>query len=324
MAIKLTTVVETDKNMPELTHCHHILSMGSCFADNIGERLKLSGFSLDANPFGVLYNPLSIAEALQQLMDNRRYTQADLIQVGNLWHSNMHHGSFSSSAADEVLTAINTRLESASALVAGRLDRLIVTFGSAYVYTEKQSGAVVSNCHKRSERDFNRRRISVAEIVSTYVPLIDTLLLRNPSLKIIFTVSPIRHVRDGLSANQLSKSTLLLAVDELCRRNPEVCHYFPSYEIMMDELRDYRFYADDLVHPSPVAVEYIWERFAQTHFSDETRRVGAECESINKSLQHRPLHPDSEEYKRFLGQIVLKIRRLKEKYPYLELDYGGE
>jgi hypothetical protein len=183
---------------------------------------------------------------------------------------------------------------------------------------------VVSNCHKRSERDFNRRRISVAEIVSTYVPLIDTLLLRNPSLKIIFTVSPIRHVRDGLSANQLSKSTLLLAVDELCRRNPEVCHYFPSYEIMMDELRDYRFYADDLVHPSPVAVEYIWERFAQTHFSDETRRVGAECESINKSLQHRPLHPDSEEYKRFLGQIVLKIRRLKEKYPYLELDYGGE
>jgi hypothetical protein len=321
MAIKLTTVVDIDKNLPELSHRHRIMSMGSCFADNIGTRLKSAGFSLDANPFGVLYNPLSIAEALRQLIDGKRYTADDLICVKGLWHSNMHHGSFSSTSREEVLQAINARLKHASALVDGGLDRLIVTFGSAFVYTDRESGAVVSNCHKRPERYFVRRRVSVDEIVSTYLPLIDSLTLRNPQLKLLFTVSPIRHIRDGLTANQLSKSTLLLAVGELCDSRPESCFYFPSYEIVMDELRDYRFYADDLVHPSSVAVDYIWERFTQALFTDETRRIVAECESLCRSLHHRPLHPDSEEYKLFLGQIVLKIKRLREKYPYLELDY---
>jgi hypothetical protein len=324
MAIKLTTVVEIPKGLPQLNHRHRIMSMGSCFADNVGERLKSGGFCLDANPFGVLYNPLSIAEALSQMLHSKRYTAADLIQAGGLWHSNMHHGSFSSASCEETLQAINSRLEHASELINGNLDRLIITFGSAYVYTDRESGAVVSNCHKRPEREFTRSRISVEDIVTSYLPLIDLLSLRNPELKILFTVSPIRHIRDGLTANQLSKSTLLLAVDELCRRRPDVCFYFPSYEIMMDELRDYRFYADDLLHPSAVAVEYIWKRLSQALFTDETRRVISECESIRRALSHRPLHPDSEEYKRFLGQNVLKIKLLREKYPYLELDYGKE
>jgi hypothetical protein len=322
MAIKLTTTVDIDKGIPELNHRQRMLLMGSCFATNMGERLRASGFKVDVNPFGVLYNPLSIAEALRQLMDGKRYAKADLTQAGGLWHSSMHHGSFSSASPDEVLANINNRLEQAGQMLRGGLDRLLLTFGSAYVYTDKASGQVVSNCHKRPEREFTRRRVSVAEVVSTYVPLIDMLLLLNPQLRIIFTVSPIRHVRDGLSANQLSKSTLLLAADELCSRYRDVCFYFPSYEVMMDELRDYRFYADDLVHPSPLAEEYIWQRLSETLFTAETRKVAAEVESLNKSLQHRPLHPDSAEYNRFLGQIVLKMKLLTEKYPYLELDYS--
>jgi hypothetical protein len=321
MAIKLTTQVEIDKDIPELNHKQRMLLMGSCFAGNIGERMKAGGLRVDVNPFGVLYNPLSIAEAMRQLIDGKCYALSDLINVRGLWHSSMHHGSFSSSQSEEVLNNINGRLGNAHALVNGGMERLIITFGSAYVYTDKLSGMVVSNCHKRPESDFLRRRVSVREIVDAYIPLIDELLKLNPSLNIIFTVSPIRHIRDGLANNQLSKSTLLLAVDELCCRYKE-CFYFPSYEIMMDELRDYRFYADDLVHPSEMAVEYIWERFSAQLFSADTRRLITECAALNRSIQHRPLHPDSEEYKRFLGQIVLKIKLLKEKYPYLELDYN--
>ena len=200
----------------------------------------------------------------------------------------------------------------------------MLTFGTAYVYEQKETGKVVSNCHKLPENKFNRRLLSVEEIVEDYTALITEMAARNPDLKWLFTVSPIRHIRDGMHANQLSKSTLLLAIDRLQQLFPERVFYFPSYEIILDELRDYRFYADDMLHPSPLAVNYLWKCFSDSFFSAETKQVMTEVEDIRKDMAHKPFHPESEAYQRFLGQIVLKIERLIGKYPYLDFQKETE
>ena len=319
--MQLITPVELPKRIPSIDYSNKIIIMGSCFAENIGKQLKEKQFKVDINPFGILYNPLSVANALKQILTNKLYSEEDLFFYKDCWHSNMHHGSFSSINQSDVINNINSRLQKAHYKLIQSADWLFITFGSAYVYTDKNDGNIVSNCHKQPERLFNRQRLSVNEIVDTYIPLLNEIRNISPKLKILFTVSPIRHIRDGLHANQLSKSTLLLAIEELCNSNPELNFYFTSYEIMVDELRDYRFYGDDLFHPSNLAIEYIWQCFASTFFSKETEKIKDECEKISKSLQHRPIHPNSEEYKSFLRQTVLKIKQLNRKYPNLEFNF---
>ena len=313
----LYTSVELPTDLPRLTHAGKLMLLGSCFATNIGALLMEAKFRPDVNPFGILYNPLSISAALREIVSGRTYAEEDLFFFRECWHSPMHHGDFSSLSAEETLQRINTRLQAAHKQI-WNLDCLMLTFGTAWVY--EQTGRVVANCHKQPESVFTRRKLSVQEIVSDYTSLFSGLIARNPKLKVIFTVSPIRHVRDGMHANQLSKATLLLAIDQLQTAFPEHVFYFPAYELLLDELRDYRFYADDMVHPSPLAVRYVWEKFVQTCLSEDALEIMQESENINKALSHKPFHPESEEYKRFLGQIVLKIDRLNRKYPYLDFQ----
>ena len=315
------TSVELPAGMPPVSHADRILLMGSCFAENIGRQLMDAGFQLDLNPFGILYNPLSVSSALREIMGHKEYTSQDLFTYKDLWHSPMHHGDFSSPSAEEALQRINTRLQAAHARI-HQLECLLLTFGTSWVY--EQTGHIVANCHKQPESVFTRRQLSVQEIVSDYTSLFSGLIARNPKLKVIFTVSPIRHVRDGMHANQLSKAILLLAIDQLQAAFPEHVFYFPAYELLLDELRDYRFYADDMVHPSPQAVRYVWEKFVQTCLSEDALEIMQESENINKALSHKPFHPESDEYKRFLGQIVLKIDRLNKKYPYLDFQNEKE
>lgn len=317
------TSVELPAGLPPVSHADHILLMGSCFAENIGALLMDAKFRLNLNPFGILYNPLSILSALREIATKKEYTEKDLFAYRGLWHSPMHHGSFSASTPEETLQNINDRLQQACQAMQ-QLDWLMLTFGTAYVYEQKETGKVVANCHKLPENNFSRRLLLVDEIVDEYTSLITSLAARNPNLKILFTVSPIRHIRDGMHANQLSKSTLLLAIDRLQQLFPQHVFYFPSYEIVLDELRDYRFYADDMLHPSPLAVRYLWERFSETFFSADTKQVMAEVEDIWRDLAHKPFHPGSEAYQRFLGQIVLKIERLIGKYPYLDFQKETE
>ena len=317
------TSVELPAGLPAIRHADHILLMGSCFAENIGALLSDAKFRLELNPFGILYNPLSISSALREIATKKEYTEKDLFAYRGLWHSPMHHGSFSASTPEETLQHINVRLQQARKAMQ-QLDWLMLTFGTAYVYEQKETGKVVANCHKLPESNFNRRLLLVDEIVDEYTSLITSLAARNPNLKILFTVSPIRHIRDGMHANQLSKSTLLLAIDRLQQFFPQHVFYFPSYEIVLDELRDYRFYADDMLHPSPLAVRYLWERFSETFFSADTKQIMAEVEDIRRDLAHKPFHPASEAYQRFLGQIVLKIERLIGKYPYLDFQKETE
>ena len=324
MVLSFATPVVWSEGLPLLDQRLPMLLMGSCFASEMGLRLlQRAKFDVDLNPFGVLYNPLSIAEALCDIMDGRHYTADDLFCHEGLWHSWMHHGDFSGAEVEEVLAHINRRLSAAHRRLP-QLQRVVLTLGSAYVYRLADSGRVVGNCHKMPERTFRRERLTVEEVTEALSAAIERLLSICPEVKLLLTVSPIRHLRDGLHENQLSKGTLLLAADALCKRFPGQLFYLPIYEVMMDELRDYRYYADDLVHPSSLALEYIWNTLIDKCFTDEAKAILQECEAISKALQHRPLHPESEAYKRFLEQTLLKIERLNRKIPNLDLQNEHE
>lgn len=318
------TSVELPSTTPKLEVGHPIMVMGSCFSEHIGQRLSENGMRCDVNPFGVLYNPMSISHALRQVFGSRIYTTDDveLVEYGGVWHSLMHHSRFSAPKIEECIKLINDRLASATLLsqVPGLV--LILTLGTSYVYKYGSAeGAIVGNCHKMPESCFTRYRLDVESVVKEFRDLIKNVIMPiNPTVKIIFTVSPIRHRRDGMSANTLSKSVLLLAIDQLVTEMSEYCSYFPAYEIMLDELRDYRFYAEDMLHPSSVAVEYIWQRFMEAFFSDTTRRCVKEWQEICKARQHRPFNPYSENYRRFLCQIELRIKQHKAKYPNFEAE----
>lgn len=295
-----------------------MLLLGSCFAENIGTRLARNKFNVDINPFGTLYNPASIAAALRRLLHPERFTAGDLLQHEGVYHSFSHHSRFSSTSETECLRNINDRLE-ASTNEFRKTTYLVVTLGTAYVYRLKSSGEVVANCHKLPEKMFDRSMLTVGKIIAEWKELLLSLWEQNPDLKILFTVSPIRHWKDGAHGNQLSKATLLLSVDELQAAYPERIAYFPAYEIMMDELRDYRFYATDMLHPSELAIDYIWQRFTENFLSDETKGILKEWAEIQKAINHRPFQPESDAYKRFISQTLLKMERINEKFPSFDL-----
>lgn len=317
--MEFRTVVPLPKKIPPLQPEQRILLLGSCFSEHLGAALQRHHFQVDLNPFGILYNPASIAAALQRILTGTPFQAEELFFYQERWHSRMHHGDFSAPTAEEALTRINGRLLPAHEAMAAT-DWLMITFGTSYVYREKEQGGVVANCHKLPEKFFSRSRLSVEEIVEEYSALIKRLLALRPTLKLLFTVSPIRHLRDGLHANQLSKATLLLAIDALQERFPESVFYFPSYEIVNDELRDYRFYAEDMLHPSPTTVSYLWERFGETFFSPETQQFVQEVERVSDGLAHRPIQPDSEATRRFLSNLEQSILELSKKYRTIDFQ----
>lgn len=316
--MEFRTKVELPVGQGEIRHSDSISLWGSCFAENIGKLLSDNKFDCDVNPFGVLYNPLSIAKSMSILLDGKTYHEKDLRFDKGIWYSLMHHSSFSSTNQSECLEKINLRIVKGREML-GKARWIIFTWGTARVYEWKETGEIVGNCHKLPDRLFTRRLLGVEEVVSVFGSLLKKIHLINPDAQFLFTVSPIRHAKDGMHGNQLNKAVLLLAIEKLCREIPS-CHYFPSYEIMLDELRDYRFYADDMLHPTPLAVNYIWECFCSSFFTADTLRIMKDWQEIRKALEHRPFDAKSEAYYTFLSQIMLKIERLKEKLPYLDVQ----
>lgn len=321
--MELYTSINIPKAPFRFSYTDRMLLLGSCFAENIGTRLAGNKFNVDINPFGTLYNPASIAAALRMLLHPERFTAGDLFQQEGVYHSFAHHSRFSATSQTECLEMINDRLF-ASANEFRQTPYLVITLGTAYVYRLKSSGEVVANCHKLPEKMFDRSMLPVTEIVSEWKELLLSVWEQNQKLKILFTVSPIRHWKDGAHGNQLSKATLLLAVDELQGAFPERIAYFPGYEIMMDELRDYRFYATDMLHPSELAIDYIWQRFTENLLSDESKGIIKEWAEIQKAINHRPFQPGSDTYKRFIVQTLLKMERINEKFPSFDLTIERE
>lgn len=305
---------------PKLHHSDKLLVMGSCFAEHIGSRLERMKFRTITNPYGVLYNPLSIIEGLNRLAEQRFFTEEEIHEFPDGgWNTWLHHSRYSHPDKHTALATINTQMEAASHRLT-EADALILTFGTAWVYRLAHTDRVVGNCHKVPERQFVRQRLTVSEIVDALEKFIYRAAEINPKLRLLFTVSPVRHLKDGLHGNQLSKATLQLAIEELCNKYPQRCAYFPAYEIIVDELRDYRFYAEDMAHPSQQAIEYVWECFIEHCTDDKAKQFMQQWEKIARAMEHKPFNPQSEQYKNFKQHTLAKIRELKKIFPYLEVD----
>ncbi|MBR1480495.1 MAG: GSCFA domain-containing protein [Paludibacteraceae bacterium] len=307
----LTTPVLIPAVNPPLRVSDRILTLGSCFADSMAQRMNTCYLQVVANPFGTLYNPLSIAEAIRMadLAPADIEAALPLVQHDGLWHSFAHHGAFSSARKEDLVSACTGAIETLRETLA-KADLVIVTFGTAWIY--ERNGHVVANCHKLPADTFTRRRLTTDEILATWTPILQHYHDR----RWLFTVSPIRHVRDGLHANSLSKAVLLLAVEQLVQNNSNAA-YFPAYELLMDELRDYRFYDADLVHPSDTAVQYIWERFTQTWFDEQGRHQLDELHRLWLDEHHRVLHPDSHQARTFAARLAARRSALAALYPWL-------
>ncbi len=309
--MKFFTEVKIPEFSDKIDFSHKLMFMGSCFTDNIGGKFTNYFFRTKINPFGVIYNPFSVFNSINILLDNVVFKEKDLFEYNEKWHSFAHHGSFSGKDKKFVLENINLEIKKSHSFLL-ETDFLFITLGTAWVYELKESGEVVSNCHKVPANQFDRRLLKFDEIVKKYKILIEKLRRLNPKIKLIFTVSPIRHLKDGAVGNQVSKSTLILAINELVNLYDFVS-YFSSYEIVNDELRDYRFYASDLTHLTDFTVDYIWEKIETSLLSENILDDLKLAKKLSKSLNHRFLDNKSKESKIFKEKIKKQINELKNR-----------
>ena len=317
---KFFTEVKTGGTGWRIRYQDKLMMLGSCFSEYMGEKFSQVKFQVDLNPFGVIYNPLSLAKSLKRLLVEKPYSEEDLFEKQGVWGSFDHHSRFSATSPGEALAMMNRRLE-LSRVFLKEAGYLFVTFGTAWVFERKATGEIVSNCHKFPASGFKRFRLTPGEIVEVYRDALPALWNFNPGLKVILTVSPIRHLKDGAHENQLSKSVLLLAADRLVTGyGPEHCAYFPSYEIVMDELRDYRFYAPDLVHLSQVAVDHLWDKFSSAMIAEDSLRLSKNVMKVVKAGMHRPFHPKSAAWNDFLLNNLNEINALTNSFPYINLE----
>jgi hypothetical protein len=314
--MKLITEVELPAYPFQLDHGTAMLMMGSCFAEEIGRFLERYLFPVCINPFGVTYNPLSLLHGLKALTGKEAYAEADLDQHNGLWFSFDHYTKFSHPDREKALEGINLKFLEAKDFLA-RTSVLMITWGTAWVYRHGSTQRVVNNCHKIPAKEFTRMRLSSRQVIEAYEPMLDSLISQSPDIRILFTVSPVRHWKDGAHGNQLSKAVLLLAVESLRQSFPDHCYYFPSYEIVMDELRDYRYYANDMVHTNELATRYIWEKFSQVLIHQQSLDIIHDLEPLLRMRAHRPIRPEGPLH----AQVVLRMKELRtklnQKYPRL-------
>lgn len=310
-----STEVKIPESPDKIAHGMPVVTIGSCFSDAVGNRLRQRLFDVQVNPLGTLYNPLSIADALERAINGYTYTSADLFEARGMWHCLDFHSAFSRTDRTEALDGMNSAIAALHDALSS-LRVLMITFGSAHAFVHKATGRVAGNCHKLPPSEFSETDIPVNAIANRFTALVKRLQSMSPGLTVIFTVSPIRHKAYGFHADKLSKARLLLATEEICAATG--AHYFPAYEIMNDELRDYRFYAADMIHPSETAADHIFDRFAQTYFTAATRTLAASCLNLTRRLAHRPMAGDcSGEYARFAKGTLDLAEELTKNHPEL-------
>lgn len=319
--MEFRTILKPQKASFEIGYDTPILAVGSCFAANIGEKLRILRLPTLLNPTGIAFNPITVSESLKMLLGNYAFSEKDIFFDGNLWHSFKLHGQFSCAEKLELLRVGQNAISQGHEFLK-TAKRLIVTLGTAWIFEEKMTGQIVANCHKVAATQFERKRLSVDTCATCLIATFERILRLNPTLKIIVSVSPVRHLKDGFVENQRSKATLILALDIVCQyfKHLENIVYFPAYELLLDDLRDYRFFAQDMAHPSEQAIQYIFEFFKQTFFSENTMLLTKEVEKINAALSHRPLHTDTLTYQQFKQQTDLKINALTQKFKKLGLN----
>jgi len=315
--MKLITQVKLPSYPFRVDHHSPCLMIGSCFTENIGRLLERSMFPIAINPFGVSYNPVSVHRQLEALMDKQEYGIADLDQHDGLWFSFDHYTGFSSPDREACLKGINASFKDSKKLLQ-KAKLLVITWGTAWVYSQRETEKVVCNCHKIPADQFIRSRLSVKEIIRYYNELLPRLFKLNPELKVLLSVSPVRHWKDGAHGNQLSKASLLLATEALVKQFPDQVFYFPSYEMVMDELRDYRFYAEDMVHLNETATRYIWEKFSEALVSEESLKIIKDLEPLIRMKEHRSSGREGEAHLATLQKLEEKEKKLQGLYPFLD------
>lgn len=302
-----------------IRYCDSLLFLGSCFADEVGNICHGMGFDALVNPFGVLYNPASIAQSVERLDSGKPFCHEDVIAVGEEQYCTFSQNTaFWNPSENALLQLVNQSLNEAHAHFM-KSKWVVISLGTSWVFRNRENGEVVSNCHKLPAYQFERQFLSVEQSFRH----LSEIVQQHPEKQFIFTVSPLRHLKDGLHENQLSKAALLLAVDQVCKQFANA-HYFPAYEILLDELRDYRFYKEDMVHPTEQAVHYIWERFTDFAIDSKEKPAMKAVSELKQMLQHRPVFPESEAYKKFEQLKEKKISELKREYPRICINNLSE
>lgn len=316
--MQFTTQIPISAGESLIDYNSRVVCLGSCFAVNIGQKFEYFKFRNMTNPFGILFHPEVLEKFISFAVNKKTFTENDIFFHNERWHCYDAHSDLSHPDKEVLLE----RLTSATSLAHDELksaSHLIITLGTAWVYRNVQTGNLVANCHKVPQKEFTKELLSVDAIKQSLDTIFSMLEAFNPALKLIFTVSPVRHLKDGFTENQWSKSNLISALHGIMsRKNSKLSAiYFPSYEIMMDELRDYRFYAEDMIHPNQIAINYIWERFTQVWISPEAQDAMQQVDNIQKGLQHRSFNPNSEQHKAFLAKLHDKIVSLQQRHPHI-------
>lgn len=303
-----------------ITYETPILMFGSCFTDHIGAKLQTAKLPVTANPFGVLYNPESIAHHIDRLLTAQAFAVDELYQYRDLWVSFAHHGSFS----DQNKAVCWQKISDTYQNISNKLSKthfLVITFGTSFIYKRKDTGHTVANCHQLPDHFFEQKILTIQEITDQWQLLLQRLFAQIPHLHVIFTLSPIRHWKDGASNNQWSKAILTVAIHELLRLFPQQTSYFPAYELLMDDLRDYRFYEQDMLHVNATAIDYVWDKFKSQYLHrTDVSLMMAQIARINAAYQHRPRHPNTSAHHQFLRQMSAEIDAIAQKYPSIDFE----
>ena len=313
--MELQTRVDIKKGESLIDYHSNLILLGSCFAENIGDKLSYYKFRSSVNPFGILFHAKAIETFLFMATQQEEYAEEDIFFYNEQWHSFDAHSSLSSPDKLELLFNLNNGLINAYQRLKSAT-HIIITLGTSWVYRLKQLDMIVANCHKVPQKEFDKSLLSVDDNLKSLQTSVALLKSVNPKVKIIFTVSPVRHIKDGSVENTVSKSNLLSAVYNITKSHEDL-DYFPSYEIMMDELRDYRFYKEDMIHPSSLAVDYIWQKFKDSWISEGSGQMMKNIEDIQKGMAHKPFNPDSEAHKSFLQKLEVKKQDISANYPHI-------
>ena len=314
--MKLQTQIPIKKEGKNpISYQSKIVLLGSCFSENIGNKLDYFKFQSTQNPFGILFHPKAIEKLVTNAISEKIYTEKDLIFQNERWHCLDAHSSLSSPDKNELLSSLNATINSTKKELTAA-SHLIITLGTSWIYRFLKTDAIVANCHKIPQKEFLKELLTVDEITKSLETIISHIKSINKNITILFTVSPVRHLKDGFVENMQSKSHLISGIHKVVNSKNNI-QYFPSYEILMDELRDYRFYAEDMIHPNKTAINYIWEKFITTWFSEDSKNTMQEVESIQKGISHRPFNENSKIHQQFLKNLEVKKAGLKAKFPFL-------
>ena len=323
--MKLQTEIPLKPEKNQIDYASKILLLGSCFSENIGEKFDYFKFQNLQNPFGVIFNPVSIERLIVRAVENRAFSEEDIFQHKGIWKCFEVHSELSSLDKSEFLKNLNSALQNLREALFSST-HIFFTFGTAWVYrtinasTPLSTGKIVANCHKLPQQNFAKELLSMEEISKSLQTIFYKISTINPAAVLINTVSPVRHIKDGFSENSLSKAHLISAIHQSLSlpMQSKRHYYFPSFEIMMDELRDYRFYAEDMLHPNKTAIEIIWQKFSKVWISSETETLQKEIASIQNGLKHRPFNPEGADHLQFSEKLQQKITSLKKLFPHIQ------